>query len=47
MEKLKIGWGEESIVPKGRKVSLVGQFYERISDEVETPISVTALAIVS
>ncbi len=45
MEKIKIGWGEESIVPEGKKVNLAGQFFERISDEVETPISVTALAI--
>lgn len=45
MEKIKIGWGEASLVPEGRKVNLVGQFYERISGEVETPIAVNALAI--
>jgi len=45
MNKIKIGWGEVSIVPEGRKVNLAGQFYERITDEVETPISVTALAL--
>ena len=45
MNKIKIGWGEESIVPEGRKVDLVGQFYERISADVETPIAVNALAI--
>ena len=45
MEKIKIGWGEASIVPEGRRVNLRGQFYERISGEVETPISVTALAL--
>lgn len=45
MEKIKIGWGEASLVPEGRKVNLVGQFYERISAEVETPIAVNALAI--
>ncbi|MBQ5746820.1 MAG: hypothetical protein IIV81_02660 [Clostridia bacterium] len=45
MNKIKIGWSEQSIVPEGRKVDLVGQFYERISDVVETPISITALAI--
>ena len=45
MNKIKIGWSEESIVPVGRKVDLVGQFYERISGEVETPIAVNALAI--
>ncbi len=47
MNNIKIGWGEVSLVPEGKKVSLSGQFYERISDEVETPISVTALAIES
>ena len=45
MNKIKIGWGEVSIVPEGRKVDLVGQFYERISGEVETPIAVNALAM--
>ncbi len=45
MNKIKIGWSEVSIVPEGRRVDLVGQFYERISGEVETPISVTALAM--
>ena len=45
MSKIKIGWSEVSIVPEGRKVDLVGQFAERISDRVETPIAVTALAM--
>ncbi len=45
MNKIKIGWSEVSIVPEGRRVILDGQFYERISGEVETPISVTALAL--
>lgn len=45
MEKIKFGWAEESIVPEGKKVKLAGQFYERISDVVETPISVTAFAV--
>ena len=45
MSNIKIGWGEVSLVPQGRKVNLSGQFYERITDEVETPISVTSLAI--
>ncbi len=45
MNKIKIGWSEVSIVPVGRRVDLAGQFYERISGEVETPISVTALAM--
>lgn len=41
----KIGWAEESIVPENKSVFLSGQFFERISEFVETPISVTALAI--
>ena len=45
MNKMKIGWSEVSIVPEGRRVDLVGQFYERISGEVETPLAVTALAM--
>ena len=45
MNKIKIGWSEVSIVPEGRRVDIVGQFYERISGEVETPIAVTALAM--
>ena len=43
--KIKIGWSEVSIVPEGRRVDLAGQFYERISGDVETPIVVTALAM--
>ena len=45
MNKVKIGWSSVSIVPEGRKVDLVGQFYERISNKVETPIEANALAI--
>ena len=45
MNKIKIGWSAVSIVPEGRRISLAGQFYERISGEVETPIYVTALAL--
>lgn len=47
MSKIKIGWSEVSIVPEGRRIDLAGQFYERISGEVETPIAVTALAMES
>ncbi len=46
MNKFLVGWAEESIVP-GKLVNIVGQFYERISDKVETDISVTAMAIES
>ena len=44
MGKLYIGWAEESIVPD-KKVRLAGQFYERISEYVESEISVTAMAV--
>lgn len=43
--KVRIGWSEVSLVPVGRKVNLAGQFYERITDKVADPISVTAMAI--
>ena len=43
--KIKIGWSEVSFVPEGRKVNLVGQFYERITDTVADPIGVTAMAL--
>ena len=46
MGKVLIGWAEESLVPE-KKVSLAGQFYERISDHVETEITATAMAIES
>ena len=41
---LKFGWAETDITPK-QKIALEGQFYERATNEVETPITVTALAI--
>lgn len=46
MGKLLIGWAEESIVPE-KKVSLDGQFFERISEFVESDISATAMAVES
>ncbi len=46
MNKIKFGWAEVDITPKkGTKIGLAGQFFERITDEVESPISVTALTI--
>lgn len=39
-----IGWAEESLVPE-KKVSLAGQFFERISEYVESEITVTAMAV--
>lgn len=46
MNKILIGWAEESIVPE-KKVDLAGQFFERISEYVESDISVTAMAVES
>ncbi|MBR5339040.1 MAG: hypothetical protein IK150_03055 [Lachnospiraceae bacterium] len=41
---LRIGLSEVSITPD-KSISLVGQFYERISEYVETPITATCLVI--
>ena len=41
---IKIGWSEASITPD-KKISHTGQFYERISEGVESPITVTAFAL--
>ena len=46
MSKIKMGWSEVDITPKkGQKIGLAGQFFERITDEVESPITLTALTI--
>ena len=43
---LKIGWSEADITPgEGVKIGLDGQFFERVTDEVESRITVTALAV--
>lgn len=44
MGKLLAGWAETSLVPD-KKVRLMGQFFERISEYVETPVTATALAL--
>lgn len=44
--KVLIGWAEESLVPD-KKVSLSGQFFERISEGVESEICATAMAVES
>ena len=44
MGKLKIGWSEVNITPE-KKISLAGQFAERISEYVEKPLMVTAMAV--
>ncbi|MBQ7623929.1 MAG: hypothetical protein IJS65_01465 [Clostridia bacterium] len=46
MGKLLFGWAEISITPD-KKISLAGQFAERISEYVEKPLTATALAIQS
>ncbi len=46
MSNLLIGFAEESILP-GKKIALAGQFYERISDVIESPLTATAMAIES
>lgn len=43
-EKLKLGWAEVDMTPDC-PIYLAGQFYERVSQYVETPLTVTALAI--
>ncbi len=46
MNKLLAGWSEVSITPE-KKIGLAGQFVERISEYVETPVTATALAVES
>lgn len=43
---LHIGWATENITPVG-SASLFGQYYERMSEYVESPLMVTACAIES
>ena len=45
MSKIKIGWAEETLVPEGLKIDLAGQFFERISEYVESEITATAMAV--
>ena len=44
MGKIRIGWAESNITPE-KKISLAGQFAERISEYVEKPLTVTAMAV--
>ncbi len=44
MGVLKIGWSEADITP-GPKISLMGQFAERISETIEKPLTATAMAL--
>jgi len=45
-QPLLIGWAIEDITPDG-PVSLQGQYYERISEYVQSPLTATAFAIES
>jgi len=50
MASLNIGWGKADLTPIGeicKKVSLVGQFHERITDMVRDRIYATAIALES
>jgi hypothetical protein len=42
---LKVGWSQKDITPQGKKVSLAGQFYERLTTEVDYELKVIALAM--
>jgi len=46
MSNLKFGWAEIDLTPE-KKISLAGQFAERISEYVEKPITATAMAVSS
>jgi len=41
----KAGWSTVNITPYGRKVSLSGQYYERITDKVDCELMASAIAI--
>ena len=46
MGRLNIGWSEVDITPE-KKISLAGQFAERISEYVEKPLTITGMAVES
>lgn len=46
MSKIKMGWAQVDITPN-QKIGLSGQFYERVSDVVESRLYVTAFALES
>jgi len=45
-ERIKIGWAETDITPEGQ-CELYGQYYQRVSEGIHSPISATALAVES
>ena len=46
MGNILIGWSEVNITPD-KPIKLAGQFFDRVSEYVETPVTVTAMAIKS
>ncbi|MBQ3493004.1 MAG: neutral/alkaline non-lysosomal ceramidase N-terminal domain-containing protein [Clostridia bacterium] len=46
MAKIKMGWAEVDITPN-QKINLAGQFYERVSDVIESRLYATAFALES
>ena len=44
MSKIKIGWAEVDITPS-ENIALAGQFYERVSNQVETTVSLNTSAL--
>ena len=46
MSNFLVGWSEISITPE-KRIALKGQFFERISEYVETPVTATAMAVES
>ncbi len=46
MSKMNIGWAESVLIDEhNKKISLAGQFAERISEYVEKPLTATAMAV--
>ncbi len=46
MSMMKIGWAESVLIDESnKKISLAGQFAERISEYVEKPLTTTAMAV--
>lgn len=45
-ERIKIGWAEADITP-AEKCELYGQYYQRVSEGVHSPLSATVLAVES
>lgn len=45
-EKIKIGWAEADITPRG-KCELAGQYYQRVSRGIHSPLSAIVLALQS